>query len=152
MGTVPYMSPEQVRGEELDHRSDLFSFGAVLYEMATGRAAFSGSDAGRRLRCGAESRSHSRSANLNPQVPLETARNRRQGAGKGPESPLPEAADLRTDLVRLKRLLDSGDPATDSGPISGAQRISEHKRNVGGSSGRLRWCGGDRGCCRMVLR
>ncbi len=129
LGTVPYMSPEQVRGEELDGRSDLFSFGAVLYEMATGRTAFFGNTQGV-IFDAVLNRIPTTAIELNPQLPLKLQDIIDKALEKEPKFRYQTAADMRTDLVRLKRLLDSGGQLRSSGAISEAVPLAlpEHQR------------------------
>ncbi len=102
LGTVAYMSPEQVRAKELDTRSDLFSFGAVLYEMATGKLAFEGESSGEI--CGAILHQKPRPATqLNPQLPLQVETIIDKALEKDRELRYQHAADIRADLHRLKR-------------------------------------------------
>jgi serine/threonine protein kinase/Flp pilus assembly protein TadD len=101
MGTAPYMSPEQIRGEGVDGRADIFSFGAVLYEMATGQPAFSG-DTTNQIRDAILSQEPTPARKLNAQVPAGLER----AVTKALKKKLPEryqrAAELRTDLIRVK--------------------------------------------------
>jgi serine/threonine protein kinase/tetratricopeptide (TPR) repeat protein len=114
IGTAAYMSPEQVRGEELDARTDLFSFGAVIYELATGRPAFSGNTAGvvfnsilnhPVISC----------ARLNPTLPNELERIILRALEKERTQRYQSAANLRTDLVQLKREMESSHTMSASG-------------------------------------
>ncbi|HUO35232.1 MAG TPA: protein kinase [Candidatus Acidoferrum sp.] len=107
LGTVAYMSPEQVRGEKLDARSDLFSFGLVLYEMATGRQAFAGSTSGVIFASILE-RDPVPPSRVNPELPLKLEEVISKALEKDPRLRYQHAADMRADLQRLKRDTDSG--------------------------------------------
>ncbi len=106
MGTIGYMSPEQARGEELDARSDVFSFGAVLYEMATGQMPFAGSTSAL-VHDAILNRAPISPLKLNADVPTELAAIIDKALEKNRKLRYQHASDIRTDLQRLKRDSDS---------------------------------------------
>jgi tRNA A-37 threonylcarbamoyl transferase component Bud32/TolA-binding protein len=107
IGTVAYMSPEQARGEELDTRSDLFSLGVVLHEMATGRQAFAGPTAAVVFDA-ILNRMPPPIVSVNPDVPLELERIVDKAIEKDRMLRYQHAGDLKSDLARLKRDRESG--------------------------------------------
>jgi Tol biopolymer transport system component len=119
MGTVTYMSPEQARGEELDGRSDIFSYGVVLYEMATGRVPFGGNTSAATF--GAILyETPAPITSLNPALPPRLEEIINKAIEKDRELRAQGADELRSDLKRLKRDIDSGRTAATAMQVAGA--------------------------------
>ena len=131
LGTVAYMSPEQVRGKELDPRTDLFSFGVVLYEMATGALPFRGETPGV-ITEAILNRTPVPAIKWNPDVPPKLEEIIGKALEKDPDLRYQHASDMRTDLKRLQR--DCGSGRISSSDVQGLPLAAEQ---MGSSSGRI---------------
>jgi tetratricopeptide (TPR) repeat protein len=136
VGTMEYMSPEQVRAEELDARTDLFSFGLVLYEMATGRRAFAGDSPGT-LFVAILQKAPTPPVRLNPDCPAELERIIHKALEKDRDLRYQSASDIRTDLQRLRRDTDASRSAPAVAPVSERRPVAALAERRYRPSGRM---------------
>ena len=127
-GTPSYMSPEQIRGDDLDPRADVFSLGLLLYEMATGKKAFTGATGGVIIEA-ILSRSPAPVRSLNPEISPELEAIINKAIEKDKAKRYQSAAEIRADLQVLRRGFESGHTATQLLATAGLQQLSWAKRN-----------------------
>jgi serine/threonine protein kinase/tetratricopeptide (TPR) repeat protein len=130
LGTVAYMSPEQVRAEELDGRTDLFSFGIVLYEMATGRLPFQGASSGL-ITDAILNRNPVAPIRVNPNIPPPLEEVIRRALEKDTNLRYQHAADMRVELQRIKRDNESGWKAAEEETASILKPATSHSSSTG---------------------